>query len=140
MRVFCILILLFLEMNNSKKNVYTILASYSGGCGFSQMTKRKMIDELIHYLNDTNDSCEFKSEIYNLKIEEQNVQFHAYEDADVNYAQTINAFEFNIYLVKDNIKHLIYTSDQFNKEYYLHALTPQQQVFDFMKNNIKSLL
>ena len=77
---------------------------------------------------------------YNLKIEEQNVQFHAYEDADVNYAQTINAFEFNIYLVKDNIKHLIYTSDQFNKEYYLHALTPQQQVFDFMKNNIKSLL
>ena len=72
MRVFCILILLFLEMNNSKKNVYTILASYSGGCGFSQMAKRKMIDELIHYLNDTNDSCEFKSEIYNLKIEEQN--------------------------------------------------------------------
>ena len=42
MRVFCILILLFLEMNNSKKNVYTILASYSGGCGFSQVAKRKI--------------------------------------------------------------------------------------------------
>lgn len=140
MKVFSILILLFIEMNNAKKNEYTIVATYSGGCGYSQMTKRKMINELIHYLNDTNDSCEFKSEIYNLQIEKDNTKFNTYKDADVNYAKTINSYEFNLYLLKDNIKHLVYTSDQFNKDFFMHSMTPQQKIFDFILNNVKSLL
>ena len=135
------LILLFsLEMNNCKKETYTIVATYTGGCGFSQMTKRNIIKQFVEYSNQANESCSFKSEINNLQIENDKSHLNDYPTAQDNDSTTINNYEFNIYFVKDGVKHLIYTSDQFNKNHYVQCNIPNEELYPILRQKINSLL
>lgn len=113
-------------------NEFTLIATYYGGCGSSQMAKRELLKKIINYLNENaalgKEKFTFTSEIYNLQIlEKKGVDY----SKDITDGVQFQHFEFNIFLVKNKKKILVYTSDRFNKEKYIDTKPFESFIVEF---------
>ena len=138
-------------MDNNEFNVQdnTIISTYYGGCGHSQMVKMNIIRKIIVKLNESqianSSQNEFKSEVFNLQIQKQNEKYQ-------NINQKIkslsfkkgeykpNLHEFNIYLVKGNNKYLVYTSDQKNTDVFVKLMMSNEEVINTVVNRVNELI
>jgi hypothetical protein len=122
-------------------NIY-IQATYYGGCGYSIMIKKKTLDTIKQYLIDN-----YKINEQNIKTEMLNLKTKSNLKEDID---KFNETEFNIFLIFDNKRKLIGTSDSNNiNGYYYKYLqygnilekenflkTVSQNLIKFLQNEI----
>ena len=138
-------------MESSELNVQnnTIISTYYGGCGHSQMVKMNIIRNIITKLNESQIADqghnEFKSEVFNLQIPKHN---DIYQEINQKIKSLSfkkgeykpNNREFNIYLVKGNNKYLVYTSDQTNDDVFVKLIMSNEEVINTVINKINELI
>ena len=128
---------------------HTIISTYCGGCGHSQLVKMKIINNIIKKLNEgrsASQSCaEFKSEVFNLQIQKHDEKYQQINQKikSLSFKQTEyrpNNREFNIYLVKGNNKYLVYTSDQKNADVFVKLMISDEEVVNTVVNRVYELI
>ena len=134
--------------DNDNNNV--ILATYYGGCGHSQMVKRNIVKSLVKELNENqktrNANVAYTSDIMNLALEKNMIK---YKELNENVKRISrkgineykeNNLEFNIYVVKNNVKYLVYTSDKKNEDIYVKQMMSEKEIVSIVVQRVNELV
>ena len=134
--------------DNDNNNV--ILATYYGGCGHSQKVKRNIVKSLVKELNENqkmrNANVAYTSDIMNLALEKNMIK---YKELNENVKRISrkgineykeNNLEFNIYVVKNNVKYLVYTSDKKNEDIYVKQMMSEKEIVSIVVQRVNELV
>lgn len=126
----------------SNKVSIILQGTYYGGCGFSVMTKKTVVQDIKNYID-----LNYKDKNLDIKIAMKNYEPSTYDNygsssnnnstnSDTNTEEKFNIFEFNIFVIKDDKRELVGTSDSSNKVHYfpyLVSVLQGQSEDDFLK-------
>jgi hypothetical protein len=151
--LFIVSVLFKIEMclitsDNDNNNV--ILATYYGGCGHSQMVKRNIVRNLVKELNENqkmrNANVAYTADIMNLALEKNMIKYKELnENVKRISGKSINEYkennlEFNIYVLKNNVKYLVYTSDKKNKDVYVKQMMSEKEIVSTVVQRVNDLV
>lgn len=107
------------SLDSFDQSKINIVGTYSGGCGFAYMTKKKHLEEIKKYL--TKNYFINKDKIKVSLVDLKNKPSEYLEQFQIPNSP-FNPYEFNIYLFYKNKKRFLGTSFHADKEHYYGVL------------------
>jgi len=130
-----------LTTNNIGLKDLILQGTYYGGCGYSYMIKKKIIESVKKYLEDN-----YKHHNLNITFTMKNYKIESNEvEVDINYDKdetSFNEYEFNIFLIFQRKRTLVATSDVQNPiAFFPHMQSSlDQPKEDFLKGITEKII
>lgn len=125
------------ELNNQNTDI-SVINTYYYSCGYSFITKKKSLTNLVNFLKEKLKTDNIQSEMLSLKSAENRSKYPFVKFIN-------NMYESNYYLKINNEFYFIATSDAQDKDYYdsyLSTATPtnQEAFFNKILNKINEII
>jgi hypothetical protein len=134
--------ILLISMMNSYELSESILSqsliiqgTHHGGCGFGFITKKNIVESIKKYL--------LKNVSNQMKIELKFKNYKTETDDNENYKtldSTFNDTEFNIFIIFNNTRKLVGSSDFNDKNYYPYLAGTSNDSDEFLKSGTEKII